>query len=228
MLIQKLQRLLDGPDRDSASAIAACNGGTWRERLSANGPRPPTLFGRSDYRECIDHASTMFTGPRLVDVTIYPVWVGDSTDVEVPTSKWYAVHAMRVADEELRICEPGPHLEDADPCIDEVVVGRVRLWDVGYVVSTSHYSPEIRLPLRRGSFGVVSGRVLEVVEALEGVEPHGFRRAASTLLPRPTLDVPPFSIWFEPRSSSLPPLTVEAIRAQSMSFDENGTVIHGR
>jgi hypothetical protein len=158
----------------------------------------------------------MCSGPRVVDVVLYPVWAGDSTDIEHPTNKWFAAHAVSVDGEKLHVCEHGPHLEDAAPRIDEHIAARARVWDVGRVVSTGHYPPSITLALRRGAFGVSAATVLEVTEvgAVE-ISPLS-RRTASAPLPRPTTDVPAFSVCFEPRVTNLPEAASAAIRALSI------------
>ena len=84
------------------------------------------------------------------------------------------------------------------------------------MVLTRGYSPEIALELRAGDFGVLKGEVVEVLEA--SAQP-------GDPLERPTLEVPPFASWYEPRVSGLPADVVQAIRRLSISTDEQGAVI---
>lgn len=157
----------------------------------------------------------MFEGPQEATVRLIPVWAGDVPD-EVPAATWYAVHAVEGVGEPLVIIERGEYLADASQRLDCVVDCRARRWRVGHVVETRSYSPEIELALRAGEHGVLENVIYELLS----VEPK-----EDVALARPTLVVPAFSVWFEPRVAGLPNELVRAIRNLSITTDEEGNLI---
>jgi hypothetical protein len=209
------QAIIDGPWQHKARALDACRRGTWAAFVAATAPPRPALLGRWSHGACVRHAATMFAGPRRVAIDLIPVWAGGGED-EVPSTDWHVAHARCIDGGALCICETGPVDRDADPCLDLRVSCQARRWEVGHVVQTRHYSPEIPLALRRGELGVMAGEILEVIE---------LEARPGTPLPRPISEVPPFCSWYEPRVAGLPDSLVSAIRRLSITVDEEGGLV---
>jgi hypothetical protein len=87
-------------------------------------------------------------------------------------------------------------MSDSRCRVDEHIAARANLWDVGGVISAKEYGPgTVALAFRRGSFGVLASTVVEVTDAVvvKGSAP----------VPRPSIHVPAFSSWFDPRVTNL-------------------------
>jgi hypothetical protein len=209
------QAIVDGRWRHAAEARAACRDGTWAAFVASTAPERPVLVGRFDHGACVERAASMFSGAREVDFEIVPVWACGNDDEE-PSGRWCRAHAIRACGEPLGLAEVGPIDRDADPQLDVRVRGRARAWDVGNVVRCGSYAPDIDLALRRGDFGVLAGRVLDVLGVT--VEP-------GVALPPPTIVVPPFCAWVEPRVDGLAADVRRAIVALSITVDDEGRLI---
>jgi hypothetical protein len=220
-LLAIARRIVDGPYQHAAAAREACRSGRWAELAQRTAPERPGLFGgRGDWAACIELASRTFSGPKPVTVTIVPAW-GCSTD-EGASTEWVEIHAVVVDAREPYIAEAGPWYEPAEPQLRSVVVARANAFDVAWVVPTRSYAPSIELMLRRGKYGVLAARVIDLLDLTEG----GYREGASPsdAVPRPTIEVPPFCQWTEPRASCSASLAA-AIRKLSVTTDDEGKLV---
>jgi hypothetical protein len=210
-LLDAAQAIVDGPWRHAARARHACVEGQWRRFIAATSPRAPRLIGRFDHAACVTAAATMCTGPEAVVVDVVPVWACSAD--ECASRVWVAVHAMRIGGDNVCIVESGPHDVDARPSLSHAVTCRARRWRIANVVDSRSYAPDIAMSVRRGAYGVVAGDVL----ALDDIS-----AAVGDAQPPPHVEVPPFCTWFEPRVSGVDGDVVAAIRAQSVTVDDNG------
>jgi hypothetical protein len=213
-LCQAVQAILDGPWMHATRALAACRMNDWRAFVRSTAPAVPLLMGRRGHHTCLELASSTFSGPRETVVELFPIWVCDAE--EEASNDWFSAHAHSVSGTDLAIAEPGPRLEDADPQLEQHVMARVNVWDVGLFVMTRAYAPEIPMLARHGDFGVLEGRVLEVVDAsaLPGDD-----------LSRPTLPVPAFCSWVEPRVGGLPKDVERKLQNLSTTVDDEGNLV---
>ncbi len=192
-LLPTAQRIVDGPWQHASGAREACAGGpsAWAAFVETSAPLAPFVFGRLDHARCRDDAAMRFIGPVEVMVRLLPVWACEA--FEEPRDGWVRAHAIAVATEPFEAQETRPFVEDAEPALDVALTCKARSWITAVVVETGSYAPGVALLARRGAYGVLERRVLELlaVEADAG-EPQ----------PRPSSIVPAFSTCFEPRSST--------------------------
>lgn len=228
--LEVARRVLDGPFRHAAAAREACRRGSWAELAARAAPERPGLFGgRGDWTACVELASRTFAGPTPVRITIVPAWAC-STD-EGASTEWVEVHAVFVAPADVHtlvapyIAETGPWYDAADPRLDEIVVLRANAYDAAWVVRTASYAPSIELLLRRGKYGVLATRVLDVLDLAEGGYRDGAQVRAGETLPCPVIEVPPFCSWVEPRVGGCPASLAEAMRALSITTDDEGNLV---
>ncbi len=212
-----LQRLLDGPWRHAAASRAACRDNAWEafqcEQMPTPGWHRPLL--RRSYEQCLERAVSLVSGPVDVVLDIIPIWVADTHETEGSADDyWFRGHAVRVGP--FGKGESGPMLDDADPAVDVRYRCEAVQWTVGNIVHSRSYAPSIELELRHAVYGVLPGDVLELnaVETVNG-DP----------LPRPTIGVPPFCSWVEPRVTGLARAVVDELRALSITTDDEGNLV---
>lgn len=212
--IADVQRILDGGWPHADAARDAARQGRWgaflRERAGHVGW---TAF---EHKRCIERAEGLYAAPGERRITLIPVWIGNN-EGEEPDDAWFRGHVQLVDDDptpqHVDITNP---FEDADPCLEAVVRCRARVWTVGHVVLTRDYAPGIELHHRGKRHGVLEGEVVEVLEV---------QTQPSTPRPRPTLLVPPWCNWFEPRVAGLEEALVRAIVDLSITVDEEGNLV---
>lgn len=209
-----VQAILDGRWQHAVAARTACQDGRWGAFVQEITPRPGILSGRREHRRCVERATALFSGPRDGQLEVVPVWIGNSEDEEA-TTEWYAAHATSLDGEPMGLLEAGPHYEDVTPHVTHHLHARVRWWEVGHVVLTRHYGPGIDLAIRGSTFGVLVGRIIEVLEVTPCDEPPA---------PRPAIRVPSWCSWIEPRVRDLDPALAAALRELSITTDDEGNL----
>lgn len=207
------QAITTGPWRHASAAMEACLEETWPDFVRASAP-PRALLGLLSHRRCVAIASTTFSGPREVTAELIPIWICDTDDE--PSTEWYSAHAERLDGGELSIVETGPRDKDVAQCLGARVSCRAQVWQVGIVVLSRNYAPDIPMLVRHGDYAVLQRDIIRVIEAqaLPGGE-----------LIRPSLTVPRFCSWVEPRVEGLPAEVVTELRALSVTTDEEGRLI---
>jgi hypothetical protein len=209
-----VQAILDGPWMHATRALAACRLNDWRTFVRSTAPAAPLLMGRRGHHMCLELASSRFSGPRELVVELFPIWVCDAE--EEASSEWFAAHAHSIGGTDLAIAESGPRLHDADPALEQHVMARANVWDVGLFVMARAYAPEIPMLARHGDFGVLESRILEVVDA---------NASPGDALPRPTFSVPAFCSWVEPRVGGLPKDVARKLQNLSTTVDDEGNLV---
>ncbi|MBK9034919.1 MAG: hypothetical protein IPL61_27260 [Myxococcales bacterium] len=217
MTIAQVQAVFDGRSRHAAAARAACRAGTWPSFLAATAPARPGIFGpgRGEHARCLKLAAELFAGPQAAMFDVIPVWVCQA--YEEPEDGWVRGHVARVDDEPWSLTGVGGlYHKDAPAVLDARTTGRGRSWNVGQVVETRAYAPDIPLALRGQRFGVIGGTIfeVEVIDAVRGVE-----------VPAPTLEVPAYCTWVRARIEGLEAVDLRAIEALSITVDDDGDLI---
>jgi hypothetical protein len=215
-LSPRAQRILADGWKHAGAARDACRAGSWGDFLRERAGRLGwTAF---EHKKCLELATSLYAGPHEQRTTLIPVWIGNN-EGEEPDDTWFKGHVELVGDDPTpRHVGIGNPFEDAEPSVEEVVHCRSRAWTVGHVVSTRDYAEGIELAYRGKRHGVLQAEVVEVLEATA---------APSTPLPRPTILVPPWCTWLEPRVAELEPELVDRIRGRSMTVDDEGNVHEG-
>ena len=211
---ETVQRIVDGKWRFAARAREACARGEWRAFVKEHAPPVPRLFGRREIEECRARAIEAFSGPRAVAVRLVPTWVADADEGE--SDQWFMGHALFQGDAAPGATEIGPRSEDVELRVDRAVVCEARAWRVAYVVESRSYAPDIAMLFRGERHSVLEGEVIEIASA---------RAEDGAPVPRPRVVVPPFASWFEPRVDGLSEAEVAAIRAMSITVDEDGALV---
>jgi hypothetical protein len=103
---------------------------------------------------------------------------------------------MKLADNPISIIETSPILEDSEIFVESVLKCKVLIWEVGLIVKSSAYAPSIPLEIRGMPYGVLHNEVIELdgnleVEQLETI-------------PKPSVEIAPFSLNILPRVKNLP------------------------
>jgi hypothetical protein len=212
-MIATCQRIIDGPFRHMPDARAACAAGTWAALTRRAAPERPSLFGgRGDWNACVELASSMCSAPTRTTVTVIPVWA--CAAYETPSDEWVEVHAIVIGSEAPFIAETGPHDQRAEPRISELATFDARVYEVGWVVPTRSYAPDIELALRRSAFGVIAGRVT----VLDAIVASPYRDAASGgVIAAPATEVSEFASAYTVRVSGVPTELARAIEALSFT-----------
>jgi hypothetical protein len=214
-LIAMAQTIVDGPWQHATRARSACQSGSWTAFVNSVTPPAPILWGRWDLASCRELAAGTCEEPKDVVLRIFPLWVGENPSEE-PAASWYLDHAMSIDDQPLSVIGSAPIGRDADPAIDRPTVCEARVWRAAVVVEARSYSAEVPMLLRQGSYGVLAMRIVEILRA---------ESASGEALPRPNITVPPFCTWCEPRAGGLDRMTALALRALSLTFDEEGQMV---
>lgn len=182
------QQLINGAWMHASAALEACQRGNWAEFARTSAPRRPWLFGRFAHARCLALAEGSLTGPVETKVTLVPLWACRA--YETSSTDWVAVHGVAWEAQSLEVLESSPHVEDAALRADALWECRVRKWTASSVVKTDHYDASVPFRLQSGAFGVLELPFVEVLSVdVRSIES----------LPRPTREVPLFSVWHEPR-----------------------------
>src|SRR6185436_9934442 len=115
---------------------------------------------------------------------LIPVWVGDNPDDE-PYNDWERSYAIKIGNQPVSITDSASATKYAKALSGSVITLKVNSWNVGILVESRYYSPEIQLAKRGIPYGVLQSQVIEIEEILKE-ENH-------ELIPKPKEEILPFS-----------------------------------